>query len=242
MNLDGGQYGAQLLDRRAPAQRHREPLVVVSPLPAGERRFGSRNALEVVLAPELIGVDSVAALNLAILLRSSGFDVPMFDAGGFDGQLEGHWKLRPVVALELLDREGEDPPNFGEVKARVLVLPSVQTQGPQTRAIVQGGVLEDSCSLQRVAARRHRCHRRDDSGSWKGVYGSDGYNVINDTVSYPGYAQVAPSGQPSYTWLAGTTATRFPSISIWRTGRRIDRFLCVGLGQQQSSCDDRDPR
>jgi hypothetical protein len=30
-------------------------------------------------------------------------------------------------------------------------------------------------------------------GSWKGVYGSDGYNVVNDAISYPAYAQVAPA-------------------------------------------------
>ena len=28
-------------------------------------------------------------------------------------------------------------------------------------------------------------------GNWRGVYGGDGYNVINDTVSYPPYALVA---------------------------------------------------
>ncbi len=32
-------------------------------------------------------------------------------------------------------------------------------------------------------------------GNWKGVYGSDGYNVIGDTASYPAYAQVTPSRQ-----------------------------------------------
>jgi hypothetical protein len=45
-------------------------------------------------------------------------------------------------------------------------------------------------------------------GSWQGVYGSDGYNVIDDSISYPAYAQVAPSGQSSYTWAATTTDVR----------------------------------
>ena len=31
-------------------------------------------------------------------------------------------------------------------------------------------------------------------GTWKGVYGTQGYNVIDDTVSYPGYVTVTPSG------------------------------------------------
>ncbi len=45
-------------------------------------------------------------------------------------------------------------------------------------------------------------------GNWKGVYGSDGYNVINDAVSYPSYAQVSVSGQSASTWAASTTDAR----------------------------------
>ena len=45
-------------------------------------------------------------------------------------------------------------------------------------------------------------------GNWHGAYGSDGYNVINDSVSYPNYAQVVPSGQSSFTWAPSTTDAR----------------------------------
>jgi hypothetical protein len=45
-------------------------------------------------------------------------------------------------------------------------------------------------------------------GSWQSTYGFDGYNVIGDAVSYPPYAQVAPSGQASYTWAASTADLR----------------------------------
>jgi hypothetical protein len=45
-------------------------------------------------------------------------------------------------------------------------------------------------------------------GSWRGVYGADGYNVINDTVSYPAYATVTPSGQAAWTWVASTSDVR----------------------------------
>ncbi len=31
-------------------------------------------------------------------------------------------------------------------------------------------------------------------GNWHGVYGADGYNVINATVAYPSYVTVTPSG------------------------------------------------
>ncbi len=45
-------------------------------------------------------------------------------------------------------------------------------------------------------------------GTWKGVYGRDGYQVVNNATSYPAYAQAAPSGHTAYTWAASTTDPR----------------------------------
>ncbi len=44
------------------------------------------------------------------------------------------------------------------------------------------------------------------SGTWKGAYGVDGYQVINDSVSLPSYVTVTPAGNASYTWAASTNA------------------------------------
>src|SRR5581483_6651280 len=44
--------------------------------------------------------------------------------------------------------------------------------------------------------------------TWKGVYGGDGYNIINDTTSYPAYVAVTPSGNASYTWTSSSTDLR----------------------------------
>ena len=63
-------------------------------------------------------------------------------------------------------------------------------------------------------------------GSWKGVYGSDGYNVINDAVSYPVYAQVAPSGQQSFTWVASTTDVR----GLQKAASATDRLAATWFG------------
>ena len=46
------------------------------------------------------------------------------------------------------------------------------------------------------------------SGSWKGVYGADGFNVINDTSSYPSYVTVTPTANALYTWVSSTTDVR----------------------------------
>src|SRR5262249_28870354 len=45
-------------------------------------------------------------------------------------------------------------------------------------------------------------------GSWKGVYGNDGYNVIGNTNSYPSYAQDSVSGQSSWTWASSSSDVR----------------------------------
>ncbi|HAF23693.1 MAG TPA: hypothetical protein DCK93_12435, partial [Blastocatellia bacterium] len=45
-------------------------------------------------------------------------------------------------------------------------------------------------------------------GSWKNAYGGEGYNTVNDSVSYPSYAQVAVTGYSSPTWMASTTDVR----------------------------------
>ena len=42
-------------------------------------------------------------------------------------------------------------------------------------------------------------------GSWIGVYGSQGYNIINSGVSYPSYATVTPAGNHLNTWAASTS-------------------------------------
>jgi hypothetical protein len=46
------------------------------------------------------------------------------------------------------------------------------------------------------------------AGNWIGIYGSKGYNVINDAVSYPSYVTVTPSGVNAYTWTSSTSDGR----------------------------------
>jgi hypothetical protein len=45
------------------------------------------------------------------------------------------------------------------------------------------------------------------SGTWKGVYGADGFAINSDVISYPAYAQVSINGS-SYVWAASTTDER----------------------------------
>jgi hypothetical protein len=45
-------------------------------------------------------------------------------------------------------------------------------------------------------------------GNWKGVYGSDGYIIANDSNVVPAYATLTPAGATPYTWLASTPDVR----------------------------------
>jgi hypothetical protein len=45
-------------------------------------------------------------------------------------------------------------------------------------------------------------------GSWRSVYGSEGYNVINDAANTPGYVTVTPSGFNNHVWAASTNDLR----------------------------------
>ncbi len=58
------------------------------------------------------------------------------------------------------------------------------------------------------------------SGSWKGVYGTDGFNVINDTVNYPSYVTVTPSGNSLYNWAFSATDVR----DLQRASSTTDRI------------------
>ena len=45
-------------------------------------------------------------------------------------------------------------------------------------------------------------------GKWKGVYGWDGYSVLGDSSSVPGYAQISGAGQIEYIWENSTPDPR----------------------------------
>ena len=45
-------------------------------------------------------------------------------------------------------------------------------------------------------------------GNWIQAYGSQGFNIIGSTTSYPSYAAVTAVGETKYTWAASTTDPR----------------------------------
>ena len=45
-------------------------------------------------------------------------------------------------------------------------------------------------------------------GSWKGVYGTDGFSLAGDGTNYPAYATVTDTGPLTYVWTASTSDVR----------------------------------
>jgi hypothetical protein len=76
-------------------------------------------------------------------------------------------------------------------------------------------------------------------GSWKGVYGRDGYAIPNEATNYPSYAQVTFSNQGNYTWSASTTDVRTLQksnssdriASTWYSGSSFDIDINLTDGQ-----------
>ncbi len=56
-------------------------------------------------------------------------------------------------------------------------------------------------------------------GNWTAWYGTQGYNIIADTTSYPAYAQVTPSGQSTVVWASSTTDPRALQKALSPTDR-----------------------
>ncbi len=45
-------------------------------------------------------------------------------------------------------------------------------------------------------------------GSWKGMYGTDGYQVVGDTANPPAFAHIIPNGKTDQVWASSTTDLR----------------------------------
>ena len=89
------------------------------------------------------------------------------------------------------------------------ILGTTTPDGAVAGKTVTGGILNAGAALATGQAKASFIATdMTTQGTWKGVYGADGYNIIGDLSSYPSYASVSPSGQSSYTWSASTSDVR----------------------------------
>ncbi len=70
-------------------------------------------------------------------------------------------------------------------------------------------------------------------GTWKGVYGAEGFNVINETVQYPSYSQVTVTGKADWTWQWSTTDVK----GLQKASSSTDRILALWYSASSFTVD-----
>jgi hypothetical protein len=70
-------------------------------------------------------------------------------------------------------------------------------------------------------------------GTWSGVYGSEGYEVVNNASSYPYYAQASVSGQAAYTWASSTSEAR----ALQKATNTADRLAATWYSSSNFTID-----
>lgn len=138
-----------------------------------------------------------------------------FDAVGFINRAGSDYHLASNSAYKNLGTDGRDP--GCDVDALNSGIASIGTSAPAPAATpvatapAPAAPTAPTPAPLPVAPSAVASFVKMDSttqGNWKGVYGADGYTIINDGASYPAYVQVTPINSLSYTWAASTTETR----------------------------------
>jgi hypothetical protein len=82
---------------------------------------------------------------------------------------------------------------------------------PQSNAVLNGLFLDSPLPPAPPAPPATASFVGTDSttqGSWQGVYGQSGYNVIDNATSYPSFAQISSSGYGNYIWTTTSSDPR----------------------------------
>ncbi len=70
-------------------------------------------------------------------------------------------------------------------------------------------------------------------GSWKGVYGSEGFGVFSDGANYPSYARVTPLNKSDWIWQYSTTA----AAALQKVSSTTDRLAACWYSSTTYSID-----
>jgi hypothetical protein len=107
----------------------------------------------------------------------------------------------------------------GHVKIQV-------TRTAGANAVVSGLFFDNGVPVSVTGTAAFTTLNTTTEGNWIGVYGSNGYNVINDAVSYPSYVTVTPSGESAYTWASSTSDGR----ALEEVGSTTNRIAAAWYG------------
>ncbi len=107
-----------------------------------------------------------------------------------------------------------------------------------TNAVLSGLFFDPPSSLSALQASTATLAKQDSTteGNWIGNYGSDGYNIVGNAVSYPAYVRITPVNTWVTTWASSTTNTLAlqdagdsgRQASYWSSWASIDVALMDG--------------
>ena len=143
---------------------------------------------------------------------SVNYTVTLSPAGGFGGTVALTAAGLPSGATAILNPASIT--NSGTATLTVTTNNTVAAGSYSITVTGTSGTLTSSATVtlavQVVAPAAAAFVKYDTStqGTWKGVYGSNGFAIANDSTNYPGYATVVLAGEGNYTWDSPTTDVR----------------------------------
>lgn len=156
-----------------------------------------------IIKGNLIAKEVNAPWNIETIYPSGNYYPATLNDVGFVDIAAGNYRLASSSLYKLLGTDGADIGCDIDVLAAALNGASTPVPTPTatpTPTPTPAPTTAASVSFVRLDTTTE--------GNWKNVYGSEGYNTVNDSVNYPSYAQVSVTGYSSPTWMASTTDVR----------------------------------
>ncbi len=180
--------------------------------------WGSPNGIGLINS--LAGVSSTPSFYLTVtpsaqqVLTGSGgsatYTVTVNPTGGFAGTVSF-----AVAGLPSGVTASFNPPTVaGSGSTVVTVNPPLGTTTGAYTLTVSGnnGIISQSVDISLTiytpATAAFAKYDLATQGTWKGVYGSNGWAIANDSTNFPTYAQVNFNGETAYSWASSTTDVR----------------------------------
>ncbi len=148
--------------------------------------------------------------NTVAVGSSGGYSVAITPLGGLSSAVSLSAAGLPAGAVASFSPAPVTPPGSSTLTVTVGVGTAPGTY-PITITAAGGGMSHSAAATLVVYVPASAIFLKSDAttqGTWKGVYGADGYAIAADSTNYPAYAQVSFTGQSDFTWAGSTTDVR----------------------------------
>jgi hypothetical protein len=149
-----------------------------------------------------LGNVPAAPSNLTGMIQGAGISLSWTDHSADESGFRIYRK-RPASAYQVIATTAANASTFFDAAApdgtNIYAVVSFNTFGesPLSNPVTIVPASSASATFVRSDSSTH--------GDWKGVYGNNGYNIIQNVQSYPSYVNVAALGNNAWTWNGNTT-------------------------------------